>query len=228
MNMNTEISSREKGELCPPLIQCCKLLVQRYGDDALVSVFGKNNFLNTAEDKALLEQIIQVTRKAGYKTRVKRLKPDDLAELTSHLPVIVECKDGSYQLLLEMSISGAEDIQHVVLSSPDNGQEQQVNINDFFQQWSGGLLFFDPINTALVCFSIVAREHKIETTQDRLVHEYGLSKREIHPDLLSKMGKDLGMKGKCLTISWEKLCNLNKAFPVILHLDNDRYIIVSG
>ncbi|MDD2466353.1 MAG: cysteine peptidase family C39 domain-containing protein [Desulfobulbus sp.] len=92
---------------------------------------------------------------------------------------------------------------------------------------AGGILFFEQVNTALVCFSIVAREHKIELTQDRL-HEYGLSKKEIPADTLLRMAKELGLKAKLLRLNWEGLLQLKKAYPSIARLKNGHHVVLAG
>jgi ABC-type bacteriocin/lantibiotic exporter with double-glycine peptidase domain len=90
------------------------------------------------------------------------------------------------------------------------------------------MLYFEQINTALVCFSIVAREHKIELTQDRLVHEYGLSKEEVPTGTLLRMAKELGLKAKLLRLDWQGLLELKKAYPAIARLNNGRHVVLAG
>lgn len=66
---------------------------------------------------------------------------------------------------------------------------EQISRQAFQALWTGGLLRFPKINAALICFSLVAREHKIELTRERLLHEYNLSTEEILQDTLLRMAK---------------------------------------
>jgi len=83
-------------------------------------------------------------------------------------------------------------------------------------------------NTALVCFSIIAGEHKIEITRDRLLHEYNLGLDEIPTVKLLRIAKDLGLKSRLLNLQWDGLLNLKKAYPAIAKLRNGRHMILVG
>ncbi|OQX07313.1 MAG: hypothetical protein BWK76_24985 [Desulfobulbaceae bacterium A2] len=80
----------------------------------------------------------------------------------------------------------------------------------------------------LVCFALVAREHKIELTRERLIHEYALDAGEIPRDKLLRMAKDLGLKARVLRLDWERLLNLRQACPAIARLKNGRHVVVTG
>ncbi len=102
------------------------------------------------------------------------------------------------------------------------------SFTDFQKHSTGGLLRFAKINTALVCFSIVAKEHNIELTQDRLQHEYNLGHEEVAQETLLRMSKDHGLRAKVLQLDWSGLMNLNKAYPAIARLDSGRHVVVVG
>ena len=89
-------------------------------------------------------------------------------------------------------------------------------------------MHFERINTALVCFSIVAREHKVELTGERLLHEYGLTSEEILQNTLLRMAKELGLKARCIKLEWQGLLNLQKAWPAIARLKNGRHLVLTG
>ena len=90
------------------------------------------------------------------------------------------------------------------------------------------MLFFEQVNTALICFVLIAGEHKIELSRDRLVHEYGLSRREIPEKTLLRMARDLGLRARSLRASWRDLARLGKAFPVLARLKNGRHVVLTG
>ena len=139
------------------------------------------------------------------------------------LPVIVELKNGSYQVLVGMNQSRAR----LSFMSP-GAQEEQTDLEAFGQLWTGGMLFFEQVNTALICFVLIAGEHKIELSRDRLVHEYGLSRREIPEKTLLRMARDLGLRARSLRASWRDLARLGKAFPVLARLKNGRHVVLTG
>ena len=78
------------------------------------------------------------------------------------------------------------------------------------------------------CFVLIAGEHKIELSRDRLVHEYGLSRREIPEKTLLRMARDLGLRARSLRASWRDLARLGKAFPVLARLKNGRHVVLTG
>lgn len=214
------------------LLSCCRLLAVEGGHDGLESALNlpgeKDDSIN---NKEILENVIINTRKEGVQAKIHRLQGEQLTKLIPLLPVVAEMRDGSYCVVTEIRGTAGDNLSKVTLAKPIDGQEpvyESIPAASFEPAWSGGILRFEKINTALICFSILAREHKIELTQDRLVHEYGLGSEEIGRDLLLRMAKDQELKGKLLKLSWEKLINLKKAYPAIVRLNNGRHMLVVG
>ena len=189
---------------------------------------GKDESTN---NKEILETVIINTRKEGVHTKIHRLRGGPPDELIPFLPVVAELRDGSYCVVTEIGGTVGDNLARVRLAKPTDGQAadyESIPVDRFASAWSGGLLRFEKINTALICFSILAREHKIELTQDRLMHEYGLNSAEIERDVLLRMARDQELKGKLLKLGWEKLINLKKVYPAILRLNNGRHMLIAG
>ena len=215
----------------PGLLDCCRYLAEQKGLAAFANCLGTlKEHADPAGRKTALEQVLHLSRQEGLQTVILRPGPEQLAALSLKLPVVVELRDGRYCILSGLLKNGSGQPERVTLLLPQPNQPliETFPFERFQQIWAGGVLFFDQINTALVCFSIVAREHKIELTQDRLQHEYGLSTEEIPPATLLRMAKEQGLKAKCLQLNWQSLLELKKAYPAIARLKNGRHLILTG
>lgn len=215
----------------PGLLDCCRYLAEQKGLAAFANCLGTlKEHADPAGRKTALEQVLHLSRQEGLQTVILRPGPEQMVALSPKLPVVVELRDGRYCILSGLVKNGSGQPESITLLLPQPNQPliETVPFERFQQIWAGGVLFFDQINTALVCFSIVAREHKIELTQDRLQHEYGLSTEEIPTATLLRMAKEQGLKAKCLQLNWQSLLELKKAYPAIARLKNGRHLILTG
>ncbi len=187
--------------------------------------------LESSNTKDVVRSISEVARIMGYQIIINRATIDDLDDLNPFLPVIVEFKDGQCGVLQKIQKISPEqsDILDVYIpNSYSNGSTESLNLQQFQNVWNGGILRFERINTSLICFSIIAREHKLDVTQDRLRHEYALESTEISGDTLIRMSKDLGMKARLIKLDWHGLANLKKAYPAMAQLKSGRHVVVVG
>lgn len=214
------------------LLDCCRYLAEQSGQAELARGLTQiTEKTGPAGRKETFEEIVRLARQEGLQTIVHRPESGQIPSLAAVLPVVVELKNGRY--LIVTAIKNGEDgrPQAVHLLDPSSVEQplsQTVPYSDFLKAWAGGILRFEKINTSLVCFSIVAREHKIELTRDRLQHEYGLDSNEIATDTFLRMGKELGLKVKLLKLDWQALLNLKKAYPAIARLRNGRHVVLTG
>ncbi len=81
--------------------------------------------------------------------------------------------------------------------------------------------------TAVQCLALVARRHGVDTTPERLAHDYALSD-EPGSDRVLRMAKELGLKAKLKKISWKKLFDIGDAFPVLCPLANGNWVLLVG
>jgi len=210
------------------LLDCCRYLADHNGWSGFSDSLNVKDDLPVDQDrKRMLERIIRMARSLGLRTVIYDQSSKQLSELASKLPVIIEMVDGSYQIIGEIE-EGKNGPASVTLLSLEESLGDTIDVEHFQRLWTGAVLFFEKINTALACFSVVAGEHKVELTQERLQHEYGLSKDEIPQDTLLRMGKDFGLKGKFMKMGWDGLINLNKAYPAILKCKNGNHVVVTG
>ena len=144
---------------------------------------------------------------------------------------MTELRDGRWLVITGIEAGGDGKILGIHLAEPQSSgslRNLKVSLKDFVSASTGAILYFEKINTALVCFSIIAGEHKIEITRDRLLHEYNLSLDEIPTVKLLRIAKDLGLKARLLNLQWDGLLNLKKAYPAIAKLRNGRHMILVG
>ena len=217
-------TSEEPTEHHGNFLACCHLLAMRFGEE-VAAPFASITPASGPEGRKLnLERVMQTARSQGLQTIIQRPALNQIPSL----PVIAELRDGRYVILADIQLGSTNTVTLQIPQSDGPPRNEQVPLQRFLQAWAGGILFFEQVNTALVCFSIVAREHKIELTQDRLVHEYGLSKEEIPADTLLRMAKEFGLKAKLLRLNWEGLLQLKKAYPAIARLKNGHHVVLAG
>jgi len=214
------------------LLACCRYLAEYAGQEGFASALkGNGESLKEKDQKKLLENIVQAARMQGLQTTAFRPPRENFGDLMPLLPVVAELQDGNYLVITELEKEDAGKVINVTTALPASTEspgKEQISLAQFLQIWTGGILRFEKINTALVCFAIVAREHKIELTQNRLRHEYNLGNEEIPTDTLLRIGKDLGLKSKLLHLGWDDLINLKKGYPAIARLRSGRHVVVVG
>ncbi len=212
------------------LLACCRYLALRADQQEFVSRLEEVLLTSgSVERKESLERVTREARSAGLRTVIHRPQLNQFSELAPLLPVMIEHRNGQYLILADYKNTDSEETASftVIDPRPDGVEERAVLSSGQFQSaWAGGILRFEKVNTALVCFSILAREHKLDLTQERLRHEYGLSSTEIHADTLLRMGKDSGMKSRRLKLGWDGLFRLREAFPAIAGLTNGHHVVV--
>ncbi|MCB2217805.1 peptidase domain-containing ABC transporter [Desulfofustis glycolicus] len=230
MNRAAESCSEPDGGL----LACCRILAEHIEKESFVRQL--ENLQNDAvafDRKRLFEEIATAARGEGLRSVVLRARKEQFLLIAAMQPVAVEMTDGRYLVVSSRGQGNSDAADTLVVTTPcpatrAESRQQAVNPAEFLQQWTGGVLYFVPVNTALVCFSIVAQEHKIELTQERLRHEYGLGTDEIERDTLLRMCKDHGLKARKVVLDWQQVFDLKKAFPVIARLRSGRHVVVAG
>ncbi|MGB3210144.1 MAG: peptidase domain-containing ABC transporter [Desulforhopalus sp.] len=232
MKVQTEQKEEDKSENQTDLLAGCCYLAENAGEKNLAANFFQlEECTGPTGKKDTLKKVIEAARHEGFQTLILRPQGQEWAGITASLPVIAELRNGRYLIVSGVDIStDGIPVSLTALSQHDGEgfKEHTFSFADFQQHSTGGFLRFEKINTALVCFSIVAREHKIELTQDRLRHEYNLGHEEIPRDTLLRMSKDQGLRAKVLKLDWPGLLNLKKAYPAIARSHSGRHVVVAG
>ncbi len=227
-----DYQSEEDSNQQESFLACCQYMADQAGWEGF-SDQTKQFYKSTATSgkKEILEKVIQTARSEGLRAAVLRPKPDQIPDLFPLLPLILESQNNGYFLLTKGERCDSDTSPSLTLLHPrSTGEfaETKVSLQALQDIWTGAALRFEKINTALVCFSIVAREHKIELTRERLRHEYGLNSDEIPADTLIRMAKDQGLKGSLLHMGWQELLHLKKAYPAIARLRNGHHVVIAG
>ncbi len=207
------------------LLDSCRYLAQSLSVPQLVASLEA---LREPEDPEarpdFFQKVLDLVREAGLRPILARLNWSNLPDLPDRLPVVVELQSGQYRVLVALGQGKA------ALLDPGrtDAQPEVFGLDMFRRMWTGGVLVFEQINTALICFSLIAKEHKIELTQERLLHEYGLSREEIPTGTLLRMAKDAGLKAKIFKGKWKDLGRLKKAWPALARLKNGHSVVLVG
>jgi ATP-binding cassette subfamily B protein len=214
------------------LLNCCCYLVKESGATNFAELLEKSlQEIGSDGRKESLEIAIKTARSVGFQALIHRPSTKQFVELAPLLPAIIESRDERYYVLESIDIDPGGQCKTVTYSDIHSDGEcntNSVSLEELFALWTGGILRFEKVNTALICFSIVAREHKLELTQDRLRHEYNLGNEEIPGEILLRMSKDFGLKAKLLHLDWQGLVSLHKAYPAIARLASGRHVVVAG
>jgi ATP-binding cassette, subfamily B, bacterial HlyB/CyaB len=212
------------------LLVCCRHLAEQAGEEGLAARIAQlTETAGPAGRKQMLEELIRAARKEGLTTVIERPGAEQLS--VTLLPAVAELRNSSYCVVTGIEKDAErtpETLTLLALDAQGQSHGRRESFRDFERVWAGGILRFERINTALICFSIVAREHKIELTRDRLLHEYGLGVGEIPTQKFLRMAKELGLKTRLMHLGWDNLLNLQKAFPSIVRLRNGRHMVIVG
>src|SRR5215813_9608476 len=84
------------------------------------------------------------------------------------------------------------------------------------------------LETALQCFTAVARHHGIDLSADRIKHDYALKPDDDINRLLPKIARNCGMRTRKLHVRWKDLQRLGEAYPAIARLANGNSVVLLG
>ncbi len=213
-------------------LACCRLLAALIGEEDLAADLAALPLQTpVGSARELLAEITEVAGRCGVRTRIGRPAPEQLFDPAGQLPLLAELHDRRTLLVEALHRGPAGEATGLAVQFPGTGEtvrHERMARADFLRLWNGTTLRFERVNTALACFALVSREHAIELTRERLVHEYGLTTDEIPSATLLRMARDHGLKAKLLKLNWQNLLNLKKAWPAIARLKNGRHLVLTG
>ena len=69
------------------------------------------------------------------------------------------------------------------------------------------------MDTALQCLVLVARQHGVELSVERIKREHAIQEAEVTEGLLTDVSRRVGLDAKSMAISWADLMNAGEALP---------------
>ncbi len=84
------------------------------------------------------------------------------------------------------------------------------------------------MDTALQCLVLVARQHGVELTVERLKREHAISEPEVSEEVMVTLARESGLEVKATRLSWSQLSGAGQAFPVIARLSNGFSVVLVG
>lgn len=82
--------------------------------------------------------------------------------------------------------------------------------------------------TALECFSTIAAHHGIDLPSESLRHAYAIDDTGVPTNTLLRMARDAGLRARTVQLNWQTLCGLGEAYPALVQLSNDNWVVVLG
>lgn len=87
---------------------------------------------------------------------------------------------------------------------------------------------FSGRDSALNCLAEIARLRGIETSVERIRHDFLLDSRELSSRLLVRTAEKIGLRARMVRADWNHLLKLDQAFPAIARLRNGNSVILTG
>jgi len=84
------------------------------------------------------------------------------------------------------------------------------------------------VHTAVKSLVLAARQHGIDLTAERLIHDHALTAEEPAPAELVKIARDSGFRAKTVKLGWEGLAQAGHAIPFLIRLRTGNYVVVAG
>ncbi len=84
------------------------------------------------------------------------------------------------------------------------------------------------MHSALKCLAEVARARGVETSAERLRHDYALDAGEPSTRLVLSIANAIGLQARSLRVKWADLGGLDQAFPIIARLRNGNCVLIVG
>ena len=151
-------------------------------------------------------------------------------------PALLKLKNNNWVCLVDYAAVVAKG--SVTLFDPSIAGPQKVgscNYTQVEEKWSGEAIIFlnlQPVDTtkytALFGVTSIAKHHNIALDIRQLMHEYAIGEEEPPVRLILKMAEDHEMKAKTVSLPWEKLSKLGRAFPCMARKKNGKYIVLCG
>ena len=214
-----------------PVPALCSHLAKLRGYERFaIEIKETRDITDTCTQKEKFEKIVHIGKNLGIRTYIYRPDLKDINSFISILPVMIESRTDQYSLLTRIEHEDNRLVASLMKFDNDLDQfySENIPLETLKDIWTGQTLHFEKINTALMCFSLVAREHNLEVTQERIRHEYGLTHNEIEPNLFIRLCKDNGLKARYLKSRWDEITQLKKAYPAIARLKSGTHCIITG
>lgn len=83
------------------------------------------------------------------------------------------------------------------------------------------------MHTAIQCLALLARRHGVDTTPERIVHDYAVGE-DLDTTRILRIAQDLGLKSSKRSIGWNDLEKMEGVFPVMCPLSNGNWVLIAG
>ena len=84
------------------------------------------------------------------------------------------------------------------------------------------------MNSALLCYSLVARQHGKTVSIEQLKKQFNIDERSVSNNIVIELARAAGLKARAKRFSWRKLSAGRGIFPVILRLTSGECVILVG
>ena len=113
-------------------------------------------------------------------------------------------------------------ILRLLVDDPAAGKVLRVKKQQLLERAGSELIIFRNLQevdaqeqSALFCLCAIARHHNISMDLRRVMHEFAIDSEEPRPALFDAIADHYELKTRRVRMSFEKICNLQQAFPAI-------------
>jgi len=153
-----------------------------------------------------------------------------------HGPALLKMKNGNWVCIVDYAAYVAHG--SVTIFDPSITGPQKVGScgpDQVDEKWDGEALIFlnlqpidTSVHTALFCLSSVCKHHNMSLDIRQLMHEYAIGEGEPPERMIIKMATEHEMKAKPTKLSWSKLSQLGRAYPLMARKQNGHWVILCG
>ena len=84
------------------------------------------------------------------------------------------------------------------------------------------------MNSALLCYSLVAKQHGKTVSLEQLKKQFNIDERSVSNNLIIELARSSGLKARAKRFNWKKLSFGRSIFPAILRLSSGECVVLVG
>jgi len=214
----------------PSAIECLRQIFNQYRRNVNFDALITGELLDRCKNET-----VEVLMELANQNDLRAEKHADLTEIakTYNGPALLQLLNGSW-----VALARCGQILHddgVNIYDPAVGKVLRVKKQQLLERAGSELIIFRNLQevdaqeqSALFCLCAIARHHNISMDLRRVMHEFAIDSEEPRPALFDAIADHYELKTRRVRMSFEKICNLQQAFPAIARKKNGKSAVICG